>query len=186
MTRATIGQGALDIADGSGGNVNRDIDKTQEITKDIITAASDYNVTIDNRLIDPTGKGQKDAWNDLKDAAKNADRIKNGLTNNIISQTVVAAVSGDDVIDTVKNYVGIDQSQTEIQADKLLRDILNGATNYSAQDVQNVLQSAVDIAVRDKTTIAINTTYMIYHRLFSEDGRKQIADEIANAPENLK
>ena len=149
VTRATIGQGTLDIADGSGGNVNRDINKTQEITKDIITAASDYNVTIDNRLIDPTGKGQKDAWNDLKDAAKNANQIKNGLTNNIISQTVVAAVSGDDVIDTIKNYVGIDQSQTEIQADKLLRDILNGATNYSTQDIQNALQSAVDIAGAD-------------------------------------
>ncbi len=46
--------------------------------------------------------------------------------------------------------------------------------------------NAVDIVVRDKTTGAINATLTVDHRLFSEEGRKQIADEIANAPENLK
>ena len=46
--------------------------------------------------------------------------------------------------------------------------------------------SAVDIVVRDKTTGAIDATLTVDHRLFSEEGRKQIADEIANAPENLK
>ena len=46
--------------------------------------------------------------------------------------------------------------------------------------------SAVDIVVRDKTTGAIDATLTVDHRLFSEEGRKQIADEITNAPENLK
>ena len=60
-------------------------------------------------------------------------------------------------------------------------DIADGSGGSVNRDI-----NAVNIVVRDKTTGAINATLTVDHRLFSEEGRKQIADEIANAPENLK
>ena len=60
-------------------------------------------------------------------------------------------------------------------------DIADGSGGSVNRDI-----NAVDIVVRDKTTGAIDATLTVDHRLFSEEGRKQIADEIANAPENLK
>ena len=60
-------------------------------------------------------------------------------------------------------------------------DIADGSGGNVNRDI-----NAVDIVVRDKTTGAIDATLTVDHRLFSEEGRKQIADEIANAPENLK
>lgn len=59
-------------------------------------------------------------------------------------------------------------------------DIADGSGGNVNRDI-----NAVDIVVRDKTTGAIDAILTIDHRLFSEDGRKQIADEIANAPENI-
>lgn len=52
VTHATIGKGNIEIADGSDiSGINRDVNKTETITKDEITGALDATVTVDNRII---------------------------------------------------------------------------------------------------------------------------------------
>ena len=58
VTRATIGQGTLDIADGSGGNVNRDINAVDIVVRDKTTGAIDATLTVDHRLFSEEGRKQ--------------------------------------------------------------------------------------------------------------------------------
>lgn len=51
-THATIGKGNIEVADGSDiAGVNRDVNKTETVTRDEITGALDATVTVDNRII---------------------------------------------------------------------------------------------------------------------------------------
>ncbi len=65
-TRATVGDGAIIIAGEDATSeelegLNRDVDKAQEVTRDQITGASDYSVTIDHKIakkiVEETAKG---------------------------------------------------------------------------------------------------------------------------------
>ena len=57
VTHATIGQGNVTIKDGTDiSDLNRDIDKVQEVTKDMITDGLDVDVTIDNRWLTSEGR----------------------------------------------------------------------------------------------------------------------------------
>ncbi len=61
ITHATIGQGNIEIADGSDiSGINRDVNKTETTTKDEITGALDATVSVDNRLL----IGQVEEWAD--------------------------------------------------------------------------------------------------------------------------
>lgn len=62
-THATIGKGNIEVADGSDiSDINRDINKTETVTKDEVTGALDATVTVDNRII--TGSFSE-WWNDV-------------------------------------------------------------------------------------------------------------------------
>ena len=69
-TRATIGQGTIIVGgveqtDDDLTGLNRDVNNAQEITKDMITAALDGSVTIDNRVFTEEGRTEivDIAWN---------------------------------------------------------------------------------------------------------------------------
>lgn len=62
-THATIGKGNIEVADESDiSGINRDINKTETVTKDEITGALDATVTLDTRII--TGSFSE-WWNDV-------------------------------------------------------------------------------------------------------------------------
>ncbi len=71
VTKATIGQGNIEVADGSDiSGINRDIDNMDVITKDQITGALDATVTIDNRMF--TEEGRKEIVDDISNMGENA------------------------------------------------------------------------------------------------------------------
>ncbi len=63
--------------------LNRDITKSQVITKDTITGALNINTTIDLRLLDITGEGQKQIFNQVKNLPGNLPLVPLGLILNI-------------------------------------------------------------------------------------------------------
>ena len=79
VTHATIGQGNIEIADGSDiSGINRDINNVEEITKDQITGALDATVTIDNRLLGLVvgdTSGAKAVLDDITNVPENADKM---------------------------------------------------------------------------------------------------------------
>ena len=63
VTHATIGKGNIEVADGSDiSGINRDVNKTETVTRDEVTGALDASVTVDNRVIT---KGFSEWWNNL-------------------------------------------------------------------------------------------------------------------------
>lgn len=59
ITHATIGQGNIEIADGSDiSGINRDVNKMNEIVSDKVTGALDVDLTIDNREFTKEGREQ--------------------------------------------------------------------------------------------------------------------------------
>lgn len=72
-TNATIGQGSIVIGGEEAGEIdglNRDITKSQKLIKDELTGGLDAGLTVDLRLLDPTGEGQKQILDELKNLPK--------------------------------------------------------------------------------------------------------------------
>jgi filamentous hemagglutinin len=69
VTMATVGNGVLEIADGSGEGVNRDVGNIQETTKDLVTGALDATVVIDHSIFD----GQ--TWENVGDLLPNLTKV---------------------------------------------------------------------------------------------------------------
>ena len=97
ITRATIGNGNITIANKEVsqennnldliGNLNRNVDSSQEIAKDMITGALDRSVTVDNRLF--TKDGREDIVDDFKNFIDN--------TYNVLDQTAFALIRATDI-----------------------------------------------------------------------------------------
>jgi hypothetical protein len=109
VTRATIGNGTINTGSDVS-NLNRDITKSQEVTKDTITGALNFETTLDNRLFDPSGKGQKEIWGEQK---------------NFITNTV------NNPLNPVKVSRNIDENNGEAGAPNLLPGIFKGKFNAS-------------------------------------------------------
>ena len=151
ITRATIGNGSIVIANNKDiSDLNRDVDKSQEITKDIITGALNGSMTIDNRVF--TSDGRSSIANDFKNLGSNLHTLYKDITkNNIIVQSVKNAVTDKDknIIDAVKDYIGDSKKIDQIRKDKETTNNLNGMTNLDAERVRNTMQSVVDVASQD-------------------------------------
>ena len=96
ITRATIGGGAINITDSDNSDnlaeLNRDIAKSQEITKDTITAALDVSATIDNRIFTSEGRKEiikevKNSPESLKETAKQLNKVLPTGINTLIEKT---------------------------------------------------------------------------------------------------
>ncbi len=74
ITRATIGEGVIEVAQGSDlTGLNRDTTKAQEITKDMTTGALDATAAIDNRVF--TSEGRADIAEQHEKLGENLSQI---------------------------------------------------------------------------------------------------------------
>lgn len=92
--------------------LNRNVDKSQEITKDIITDALNGSMTIDNRLF--TSNGRKDVVNDFKNLGSNLVKATAGAINTAVNPLITAYevatnkhVGITDVVDNIVSYARI-------------------------------------------------------------------------------
>jgi hypothetical protein len=91
-THATIGNGTIVVGGDSNpelAGLNRNVNKSQEITKDMITGALDGSATIDNRVF--TESGRENIINQHTDLGKNAVMATAGATGTIVGTVKVAA-----------------------------------------------------------------------------------------------
>jgi hypothetical protein len=92
-TRATIGGGNITVGGDSNpelAGLNRDVNNTQEITKDIITGALDGSMTVDNRMFSEAG------WDSIIDQhEKFFDNLSVAVKDTMnLPNTVIGAVWG--------------------------------------------------------------------------------------------
>ena len=150
-TKATIGAGNIttnaDIAFDSNGNpititggsayadatarLNRDVTKTQVITKDMITGALDVSVTIDNRIIAAA------FGNEAAQASLSSDQ-KNLLGNIVVSNTTLVTGTKDIITSA------FDINSNDPKNDSYL-EVLNNKTKLrydAALNTQSLLQNA--------------------------------------------
>jgi len=86
LTKATMGQGTVkNVTDST----NRDINNTQEITRDQVTGLLNASVTVDHRLL--TESGRKEIVQQQKDLPKNAEVIGKMTAAGVTSLGVAAA-----------------------------------------------------------------------------------------------
>jgi filamentous hemagglutinin len=158
INRATVGKGVVEVDGEEKTNeqltgLNRDVNKSQELTKEMITGALDGSVTIDNRVF--TEEGRKSIVKDFKEAGKNLEQIYENITeNNIIVQSVKAVLNDDNdlsLIGAIKQYIGLVDStkksldDTEKDKDGLTSEQkINGATNLTPEQEKEFLRNTAE------------------------------------------
>ena len=146
ITRATIGEGVIEVAQGSDlTGLNRDTSKAQEITKDMTTGTLDTTANIDNRVF--TSDGRADIVKQHENLGENLSQIGNGLRNNIITKTIENTITGDKSLsENFYDYVEQDRQMTELKENrKDLMLALNGMTNFDSEEAKNILQQIADL-----------------------------------------
>lgn len=58
IARSTIAKETLEIEEKPKEEINRNIELSEEITRDEIIADTDFNLTVDNRLLTQRGRGE--------------------------------------------------------------------------------------------------------------------------------
>ena len=148
ITHATIGSGNITVGGESNPDLeglNRDVSKSQEITKDKITGALDGSMTIDNRVF--TSEGRNEIVKQHEEIGDNLAQIGSGLRNNIVVKAIENAITdkNKDLIDTITDYIKQDRQMTELQEKrKDLVAALNGMTNFDSPEAQAILQQVAD------------------------------------------
>ena len=149
VTHATIGAGNITVGGDTNpelAGLNRDVDNSQEITRDEITGALDGSVTVDNRVFTESGRDQ--IADQHENLGENLAQIGDGLRNNIVTKSIENAITDDtkNIIDTVGDYIEQDRQMTELQQKRQdLVQALNGLTNYDSPEAQAVLQQVADL-----------------------------------------
>lgn len=119
LTKATMGQGTVtDVTDST----NRDVNATQEITRDQVTGMLDGSVTVDHRLL--TESGRAEIAGEQKELAENIKDVVN---------------ASREIIGTAQNKIAFDkrveqESQHMTQDEK---DLLNQLLNNFNSDLNN-------------------------------------------------
>ena len=146
ITRATIGAGVIEVAQGSDlTGLNRDTEMAQEITKDMTTGVLDATASIDNRVF--TSEGRAEIAREHEGLGENLSQIGNGLRNNIITKTIENTRTGDKSLsENFYDYVEQDRQMTELKENrKDLMLALNGMTNFDSEEAKNILQQIADL-----------------------------------------
>jgi len=160
LTKATMGQGTVSNATA---NTNRDINNTQEITRDQVTGMLNGSVTVDHRLL--TESGREQIIKEQKDLPQNAEIIGKMTAAGVTSLGVATAAlaSGDQNLkqayDTVMNPARtFDFVQKNPEAATVLEQFKNGnydgilATKGSIQLLAQALGQDVDVLTTSITT----------------------------------
>ena len=166
ITRATIGLGNITIGNNTQTNdsellagLNRNVNNSQEITKDIITGALDGSMTIDNRVF--TSDGRSEIANNFVNLPSNLVRAGAGATGSVMN-ILESAYNGaknlsiDDAVDSWKaNQSNLVAGQGISSNDKSREVINNLSEGKSQQDIENALNSG--FAKYDDNGNIINT-----------------------------
>ncbi|WP_286433919.1 hypothetical protein [Acinetobacter sp. 256-1] len=156
LTKATMGQGTVSNATV---DTNRDINNTQEITRDQVTGLLNGSVTVDNRLF--TESGRAEIIKEQKDLPQNAEIIGKMTAAGVTSLGVATAAlaSGDQNVgqafQTLMNPANtFDFIQKNPEAAAILNKFKNGEFNdiESAKNAMNQLASALGVDVNVLTT----------------------------------
>lgn len=156
LTKATMGQGTISNATV---DTNRDINNTQEITRDQVTGLLNGSVTVDNRLF--TESGRAEIIKEQKDLPQNAEIIGKMTAAGVTSLGVATAAlaSGDQNVgqafQTLMNPANtFDFIQKNPEAAAILNKFKNGEFNdiESAKNAMNQLASALGVDVNVLTT----------------------------------
>ena len=130
LTKATMGQGTVTNAIDS---TNRDINNTQEITRDQVTGMLDGSVTVDHRLLSESGRAeiiqeQKDLAEDIKSVA--TDLLALGVN------TAVKLGTGVDVQKIINEVNRIESTlNTEDQA--IFKDLIAAQVEDNRVDLES-------------------------------------------------
>jgi len=130
LTKATMGQGTVTNAID---NTNRDINNTQEITRDQVTGMLDGSVTVDHRLLSESGRAeiiqeQKDLAEDIKSVA--TDLLALGVN------TAVKLGTGVDVQKIINEVNRIESTlNTEDQA--IFKDLIAAQVEDNRVDLES-------------------------------------------------
>jgi filamentous hemagglutinin len=168
-TRATIGNGNIIVKDKINGeeitndnqeqllsNLNRDINNSQQITRDMITGALDGSMTIDNRLF--TEEGRESIKNDFSNLRTNLKIATYGATNTVynIGKTAYQVATNDeigitDAVDTWKANQSQQVTALTRGANEKVRETLNNLSE--GKDINDIEQSlALGIGEDEKGT----------------------------------
>jgi filamentous hemagglutinin len=152
-TRATVGDGTITV----GGNenpdlagLNRDVDKAQEVTKDMITGALDGSVTVDNCIFTEEGRAQ--IVKQHEDFVDNVEQIGEGLRSNIITRSIENYITDDtkSLGEVINEYIQKDEQATQLVKER--QDLIQkvyGLTNLPPEEARGVMQEYIDILGAD-------------------------------------
>lgn len=160
LTKATMGQGTVKNATDT---TNRDINNTQEITRDQTTGMLDGSVTVDHRLL--TDDGRKEIIKEQKDLPQNAEIIGKMTAAGVTSLGVAtAALASKDqnlkqAYDTVMNPARtFDFIQKNPEAATVIEQFKNGdydgllKTKGSLQLLAQALGQDIDVLTTSITS----------------------------------
>ncbi|MDR1124170.1 MAG: hemagglutinin repeat-containing protein [Elusimicrobiota bacterium] len=124
-TNATIGQGNIMIGGQEAteeqlSGLNRDITQSQVITRDELTGGLNGGLTIDLRLLDPTGEGQKEMWSELTNLPQNLVTTAMYGTQAAVTMGVIAADAILTAVDSIDGKITIttkDANGKEVQVE---------------------------------------------------------------------
>ncbi len=138
--RATIGAGNITVGDGNSlANLNRDLSKAVEITKD---EKIDIDITVDDRLLTSEGRAQigddlRKAVTTLDDTAKSVGNVLSGdLSVGRAIDRFEFDVNREDVMDKMATNQGdgTPGSQEEAKKDRDAARILANQSDYNAEE----------------------------------------------------
>lgn len=160
LTKATMGQGTVTNATDSN---NRDINNTQEITRDQVTGMLDGSVTVDHRLLTESGRTeiiqqQKDIPENFRQSAENiiqelpegtykSNALKhlNSIQASLASNPEMLLNGGDEVYEGYKEFIrqGKEPEQYEV--------LLNEEVLPLAKDLNELGKQAQDEIKKELT-----------------------------------
>ena len=88
-------------------------------------------------------------------------------------QSVKNAITDEDIniIEAVKDYIKTDKQIRKIQSNKETTETLNGATNYSVEEVKGALQEVADVAGSNAEVVVYNNESGIESKGYSYIGK---------------
>ena len=176
VTRAVIENGTINITDTVNriqdiANLNRDVTKAQEVTKDTITGALNVSATVDNRLIAAAfgSEGAQDSLvKTIKDGPKNLANAleQNALLIDLASETLgeVPLVGGitrnvvTSIPEGILDYFYEDDSRVYdrngniVSATSATNYLVNGVMNDKEGVMATLNEKGVDAVVRHNPT----------------------------------
>lgn len=177
MTHATIGKGNIEVADGSDiSGINRDINKTETITKDQVTGALDVDLTINHSVItDGPGKliddianyheNMRDASGNLVQAGQQAsDSLESGFFNDNVVKPLLGLYNA--IVGTPGGIIGtFDESRSELYVNgekvpaEAVEETLKKYQSYIVNGMLNSPNDVVELSLDDGTVIRYNPSY---------------------------